>query len=326
MVFENPSAFWLLLVIPLLLIFGFWGWKVKKEMVKIWFAEKKAKNRQVIKYILATAIILTLIFAVAYPKIPFPLPENAVKTGDVIFMVDVSASMAAEKDLDSLNRLERVKLMLHELIDKFPEAKFYPFHFTSIARSLTPPLTKEDFPYLKRSIARVLDINSLPGEGSSFGKPISQVLKKISKDERVKIIVLFSDGEFYGSSMQDSNLEPALKEAVQMGVKIVTVGVGEKEGAKIPLYDQEGEFTGDFAADKGKVFVTYLEEENLKLIASRTQGKYFFEEDYKGVVDFLNKNLEDSVGSQDRDYRDMGYLLILPIAALWIIFARFYLK
>lgn len=329
MIFESPAAFWLLPAVILVLILGFWGWKTKKEIARIWLDEKKIKTSQIKKYILVLVIVLILILAISVPKIPFGVPASAQKEGLIIPMVDVTASMAAQKDLDSSNRLERVKPMLYRMIDEFPKARFYPFHFTSLARSLTPPLAKKDFPYLKGSIERVLDINSVPGAGSSLGTAILQVLDKIPKEEKVKIIVVFSDGEFFqgwGTSTEDPKLDLALRKAAQENVRIITVGIGEKEGSKIPLYDQEGEFTGKFAEYDGRIFVTKLEEEALKLTASRTQGEYFFEDDFKGVIDFLNKNLGDSNAPDQEHFRDISYLLLIPAAVLWIIFAGFYLK
>lgn len=332
MVFGNPQALWLLLILLLVFLLGFWGWRVKKNIFSIFqLNSNQGKKSQVKKYVLAGLIVALLIFAVSMPKLVVPISESAAKTGEIILMVDVSGSMAAKKDLDSPDRLERVKPILYEIIDRFPEATFYPFHFTSLARSITPPLAKEDFPYLKRSIARVLDVNSVPGIGSGLGVSISQVLEKIPEDGKVKIIVIFSDGEFFiiwptQHEPEDPVLNGAIKKALQKNVKIVTVGIGEKEGATIPLYGQDGKFTGKFAEYNGKIFMSYLEEDALKKIASETYGKYFTEEDYGGVIDFLNKNLESSAGPADKDYKDISYLLLIPAAVLWAIFARYYLR
>lgn len=332
MIFGNMAAFWLLLVIVLVLILGLWGWRAKRAMAKIWLDEKSAKISQTKKYILAVILITIVIFAIAVPKIPFALSVNAEKEGLIVFMFDVSGSMAAKKDLDFLSRVEREKLLSQKIIDEFPGATFYPFHFTSIARSFTPPLTREDFFYLKRSIERIVEVYSAPGENSDFGRSILQVIDKISKEKKAKIIVLFSDGEFFlpslwGGNLENPDLYPVMRKAIQENIKIITVGVGEKEGSTIPLYNQEGEFAGEFAKRyDGEVFVTRLEEETLKLIASETQGEYFSEKDFKGIADFLSKNMENSADSQRDGYQDISYWLLVPIAILWIIFARFYLK
>lgn len=326
MVFGNIAAFWLLLAVIFIAIIGLWGWKAKQEIIRVWVTEKKAKASQIRKYILASIMAIIVIFAIAAPRIPVFLPANTEKEGLIVFLVDVSGSMAAQEELNSPNRLERVKQMLPEIIDEFPEATFYPFHFTNTARSVTPPLTKEDFPYLKESIDNILDIYSAPGENSAFGKPILQAVSKIAKAEKVKIIVLFSDGEFktWGTRTDDANLEQALGKAAQENVKIITVGVGEKDGAKIPLYDEAGEFTGEFASDYDQPIITKLKEERLMLIASRTQGEYFPEKDFQGMVDFLSKNLESNVAGNS--YKDINYFLMIPAAVLWIIFARLYLR
>lgn len=332
MVFENPSAFWLLLIIIFVLLLGFWGWQIKKSILLVFHLNLgQGEKSQIKKYILAAIMVSIPILMLSSPKIPLAHFSNREKQGDIALMVDVSKSLAAQNNLYSPNRLERVKPILYEIIDEFPGVRFYPFHFTNIARSLTPPLAKEDFPYLKRSINRVLNINSAPGDGSQFGGTILHVLEKLPKEKKARIIVLFSDGEIFKKKGQaiepeDPLLETALERAIKENVKIVTVGVGEKDGAKIPLYDQDGEFTGKFAENDDKIFITRLEEGTLRLIASKTHGKYFFEEDRKGIINFLNDNLEEVVVSRERDYQDVNYLLLIPFAIIWAAFARFYLK
>lgn len=340
MVFGNPGALWILLVIILILGLGFWGWKVKKEIVAIFKIDsKKIKKSQIKKYLVVGAMLIFLILALAIPQFPLLLPGSAQKTGEIVFLVDVSGSMAATKDLNSPNRLERVKPILYEIIDKFPGAEFYPFHFTSIARSLTPPLTKEDFPYLKSSIANVLDILSAPASGTSIGGALMGVIDKIPKEKNPKLILIFSDGEYFwsywggslyykpGASTKDTLLDEAIKRAIQEDIKIITIGVGEKEGATIPLYDEEGKFTGEYAKEAGKIYVTSLEEETLKEIASQTGGKYFFESERSGLISYIERNLvSGDMGQEQKDFQDMSYLFLLPVALLWIIFARYYLK
>lgn len=332
MVFGNPDALWLLTVVILILALGFWGWRVKKEIIWVGLDENRSRRSQIKKYAVAAAILIFLITALATPRLPILLPGGEGKTGLIVPIVDVTRSMAAKKDLGSPSRLERVKPLLYEIIDRFPEAEFYPFHFTSLARSLTPPVTKEDFPYLKRSIARVLDTGSVPGSGSSIPEALSDVVDKIPKDKKPKIIVIFSDGEPFSSyefrtENEKEVLERAIRKANQENIKIITVGMGEKEGATIPLYDEEGKFTGEYAKHSGKVYTTYLEEEILKKMASRTGGKYFSEDEKAEIISYIGRNLVSSGDSGEQtEYRDMGYPFLFLFAVLWIIFARYYLR
>jgi Ca-activated chloride channel homolog len=339
MIFENPRAFLLLLVLPFLLFgLGFSGWKAKKGLAEFFRLDLQPLRRgQITKYGTAGLLMLFLVGALALPKIPLSSSMTPRKTGEILLLVDVSASMAAQQNERSLNRLARVKPVLYELIDKMDqlgEVKLSLCMFTSIARSLAPFVDREDYPYIKESIRRVLAIHSTPGEGSIFGRSLLNVLGKFSKDQGVKLIVLFSDGEaFIGLSrgihdVERNFLKEAIAKATKDGIKVITVGIGEREGAKIPLYDN-GKFSGEYAKLQGADYVSNLEEEILRQIASQTGGRYFFEKDRKGLIQFIEQNLavatSKEVVSQLKVYRPVAYWFILASLPLWVFFVRRYL-
>ena len=337
MIFENPSALWLLLALPPLLFgLGFWGWKAKKEIAVMFsLAPWRLRRKQVEKYIIAGVLMALLIVALALPKVAFSSFAATEKTGEIALLVDVSASMAAQKDLDSPNRLERVKPILYEIIDSMEElgqVNISLHGFTNIARSHLPFVGKEDYPYLKESIKRVLDIYSTPGSGSSLGRAIPDVVGKFSEGEQAKLIILFGDGEpFLGltrgrSEYERGFIEQAVQKAREEGIKVITVGVGEREGAKIPLYDRYGEFTGDYAKLQEGDFISYLEEEGLKEIASRTGGRYFFEKNREGLIEFIEENLTfatpEGVTEEVKGYRYIAHWFVLAALPIWVVFAR----
>ena len=120
--------------------------------------------------------------------------------------------------------------------------------FTDIATSLVPLVGKEDYSYLKESIDKILDINSVPGTDTRFGDPLLEIFDLPGLDiihsssiEEPKFIILFSDGEVYyldtpGVGLTEKvAITNAVNKAKEYGVKIVTVGVGEEEGGKNPV-------------------------------------------------------------------------------------------
>lgn len=339
MIFENPAALWLLLVLPFLLFgLGLVGWMTKKEIAEMFRLDlRRLRTNQVKKYILAGVLMALLVGALALPKLSYTSVGAPKRTGEIALLVDVTASMAAQKDLDSPNRLERVKPILYEIIDRmeeFGEVKISLHGITSIARSLVPFIGEEDYPYLKESIKKVLGINSVPGSGSSLGRPILHVAEKFSQEEEVKLIILFSDGEaFIGVTrgvheVERDWIEEALKKAREEGIKVITVGIGEREGARIPFYDKGG-FTGEYAKLQEVDYISYLEEEGLKEIASRTGGKYFFEENREGLIEFIEENLAlattGEVTEEVIDYRYIAHWFLLGSLPIWVVFVRRYL-
>lgn len=340
MIFENPGALLLLLALPpSLLGLGLWGWKAKKDIAVMFSLDiRRLRRKQVEEYTVAGLLMSLLIVALALPKIAFTASTTPQKTGEIALLVDVSASMAAQKDVDSPNRIQRAKPILYEIIDSMDqlgEVRISLHGFLDIARSLVPSVGKEDYPYLKGSIRKVLDINCVPGEGTSLGQAIENVAGKFSPDQEVRIVVLLSDGEaFIGwtrgiGETERGWIEEALKKATEEGVKVVTVGVGEPDGAKIPLYDEYGEFTGDYAKLRGADYISYLEEDGLKEIASRTGGRYFFEKNREGLIEFIEENLgsasTEEVTAEVKGYRYIAHWFVLAALPVWVVFARNYL-
>jgi Ca-activated chloride channel family protein len=338
--FENPGALWVLPALALLFMgLGLWGWRAKKELAEAFQLDlRRLKRRQVEKYATGGAAMALLVGALALPQLPTSSPRAPKAAGEIALLVDVTRSMAAQQASDSPNRIERAKPILYEIVDRMEELGEVSISLhgcTNRARSLVPFVDKEDYPYLKVTIDKVLDIFGAPGEGSSLGRSLSDVADKFSPGAKAKLIVLLSDGEgFIGVTrgMHEAEqgwLDEALNKARDLGIKVITIGIGERDGAKIPLHDVEGEFTGEYAKLQGVDYISYLEEDSLREIASQTGGRYFFERDRDGLIEFVEQNLA-SAGTQEvtaevRGYRYIAHWFVLAALPLWVVFARNYL-
>jgi hypothetical protein len=337
MVFDNPSLLWF---IPALLvvftILGLAGWSTKKAIASSFSLNLSAMRRkQTEKYLIAFALSVFLILASALPKTTSSALAPPQKAGEIALLVDVSGSMAAQKDLLSPNRLDQTKTMLYDIVDSLEEMgqpKVSLHGFTNIARSHVPFVGEEDYGYLRESIQKVLAINSTPGQGTVLGQPILDVAGKFTPDESVKLIVLFSDGEpFVGMSrglrdVEKALMDQAITKANEVGITIVTVGVGEREGDKIPLFNNQGEFTGGFAKLDGADFTTYLVEDQLKEIAAKTGGQYFAPENRGGLIPYLKDKLGSAVSlsaaKEIKFYHSIASWFLLATLPLWVVFAR----
>jgi hypothetical protein len=340
MYLEDPKALWL---IPLSVLFlvglGAWGWRAKKEIGELFRVDpSRLKGRLVRKHIAAGLLMALLACALASPKVPFSVLPVRSKTGEVALLVDVSTSMAARKDPKSPSSLERVKPILNEIVDHMQElggVRIGLYGFTHMARSHVPMVGKQDYPYLKASIDKVLDVNSTPGSGSGFGRPILDVSGKFSRDAKIKLIVLFSDGEaFVGVSRGMQGTERGLMEQAMIrtgleGIKVITVGVGERKGAKVPVFNAEGAFTGTYEQLHDADLYFYLKEESLREIASRTGGRYYAENDRRGLIGFIQESLDsaplDEIAGQPTEYRSIAPWLVLACLPIWAIVARRFL-
>ena len=331
---ENPIALWLLApVIVFIFGLGFWGWRAKREFIEIFKIDiVRAKKNQIVKQTISGIILVLLVISIVYSGFLHEPEKKPQVSGQIAFLVDVSGSQAAQI-LPHPNRLERVRIMLSEIIDRLPGEEFSIHGFTNMSRSLAP-FTKDHL-FLKRTIERVLDIFCVPGIGTTFGEPLLNVIDKFPENEeqKNKIIILFSDGEFFHprylgqigqpSPRERELIEKALNNARQRNIRIITVGVGKKQGEPIPLFDQEGNFI-EYVKRGKEIYLTYLNEELLEKIAFGAGGRYFSEKDLEDIINYI----ETILGNREREERErkMPYLLLFPIVFLWVIFAKYYFR
>ena len=336
MIFENPGILWWLVALPpVLFLLGFLGWRAKREAAALFpLVIRRMRIRQIEKYVMAGLLMGLLIVVLALPKIGYYATAATEKTGEVTLLVDVTRSMGAVKELGSPTVLNRVKPILYDIVSRMEDlrqVKISLFGMTNIARSHVPFVGIEDYPYLKATIKDVLDINSTPGGDTGFGKPISEVAAKFSESDHPKIIVLFSDGElFYWNVSRETEderklIEKAVSDCITLGIKVVTVGVGEPGGAKVPQY-VDGEFTG-YAKSDGKYidYVFYLVDDVLKEISYRTGGQYFAEGDVAGLTEYIKDSLEPVEVEIDEDvkvYNSVAHWFLLASLPVWVIFVR----
>lgn len=329
--FENPAALLLLFSLILIVLLYRYSWESKKKLLEFFrIPHITVRKGQIKKCLVAVVLVGFIIFAMTLPKsmITTALSE---KTGEIILMVDVTRSMAAQTSLDNPNRLERSKTMMIEVVGAFPSVRFALYGFTEMARDHVPFVSGEDHRYLVQSIQRVLEVGSVPGAWSEFERPLRKIMGKFSEDAPAKLILLFSDGEqvaAYGRSLSFSeSLRGVLRELDQQGIKLIVIGVGEKDGATIPVYDRKGQFTGEYATLGDQIYISYLKEDVLQALAQGANGRYFNEQDFSYVIPYVETCLA-SVGTVQRliYHQDIAILFLLPVVALWIIFSRYYFK
>ena len=188
---------------------------------------------------------------------------------DLAIALDVSASMHAE-DV-SPNRLLRAKNEIRKLISTLEGDRVSLVVFAGDAFIQCPLTTDHNALRLFLDIANA---NMIPTPGTNFHAAIEMAVKSLeipaesgSSERRSRALLIVSDGENHAS-----NVDEALAAARKSGVVVFTAGVGETEGAPIPLY-RAGQQVGYKKDESGRVVSTKLEEDALKRLAS--DGAYF---------------------------------------------------
>ena len=321
--FENPAAFLLFLLVPLLFLL-----RKLKVFTKIslpavlsdWNGRSfkwNGKGRKAL-YIFSKILLWTgFIFVVAALADPVFSRQEKVYTSlgtDIVFVVDTSPSMAA-KDVNGITRLEAAKNTIKVLASEHEGFRFGIVVLGSEASVFVPP-TNDHSVFTKR----LDDISvGILGNGSAIGDGLSTAVCHLSSSSAPKkCIVLLTDGENNAGIIHP---ETAASLAAGNKISIYVVGIGSKGSVPIEYVDP----------NTGKLYSGYLDSNfnsaSLKRISSISDGKYFEVKTIEELNSTLSAVAKVENVNMSFTYKTVNTLLydkflfvgILLVAAAWII-------
>jgi len=236
---------------------------------------KAAGTRRHIPVLIFLTGITVLLISVARPQATVSLPKYE---GTVLLVFDVSGSMGADDVAPT--RMEVAKTAAYKFVNKQPASvRIGVVAFSDGGLSVQTPSANRD-----STIATIERL--VPRRGTSVGNGILVALNAIALDagdppiiENTSlstaddvivapqgwypsaVIVLFSDGE--NNEVPDPLFVTDL--AVDLGVRVYTVGVGSMEGTTINV--------------DGMTIYTQLNDSILRQIADTAGGRYYFSGD-----------------------------------------------
>ena len=267
--FVNKQFFWLLLLLPIALLWYFLKQNKQTAELKISSLKgfqitnnllPKLKHLLFVLRLLALAFIIT---ALARPQTVDVSTKTKTTRGiDIVIAIDVSASMLA-KDLKP-NRLDALKAVAAEFINGRPNDRIGLVEYAGESYTKTP--ITSDKSIVLRSL-RTIEYNTIIEGGTAIGMGLATSVNRL-KDSKAKskVIILLTDG-VNNSGFIDPKMASDL--AVEYGIKTYTIGLGTNGMALSPIAIKPN---GSF--QYGRVQVE-IDEELLKEIADATGGKYF---------------------------------------------------
>ncbi len=221
------------------------------------------RTARVTRAALLMAALAFIVIALARPSWN-PKPRVVQRRGrDIVFVLDVSRSMAAEDLVPS--RLGKAKYAIMDMVDTLDGDRVALVVFAGTA-VLKCPLTL-DYGFFKLMLDDV-DIYSVSRGGTMIGDAIRMALDEAFDDQekKYKDIILITDGEDH-----DSFPVEAAEEAGRRGVRIIAIGLGdEDQGKRIPVTDENGRKT--FLKYKGREVWSRLDARTLREMVSKTPG------------------------------------------------------
>lgn len=269
--FENPGAFLLLLLIPILYILRHIG-----ILSRITFALNMSdwnganfswdgrvrKFFSVIVKILCIAFYVCLVIACASPVYHRQQKVYSSRGASIIFVVDVSPSMAA-RDIGELHRLEAAKDAIRSLAVQNDGSEFGLVEMAESACLLIPP-TMDRKVFFERLDG--MNVGEL-GDGTAIGNGLSLAVYHLENSPaEKKAVVLITDGENNAGSVHPNT---AARLAKSKKISLYILGIGTR--GIVPL---------DYVDPKtNRVYSGYLESNfdssNMAKLASECDGKYF---------------------------------------------------
>lgn len=321
--FQHIEALWLLiLVIPLIGIYGFAHWQRKRKLenmgdsrlVQKLISNFSQPNRHV-KFIALVLAVFVGFLGLANLQAGSRTEKVERKGIDVMIALDVSKSMLA-KDV-SPNRLEKARLFVTKMLDKLGNNRVGLIVFAGKAY-VSVPLTV-DFSALKMNLSTV-GPQMVPTQGTVLGEAISMARQSFNaKDTKYKSIILISDGEDH-----DEQASAEVKKAVEEGIMINTVGIGSSQGSTL-LDEESGQAKTN---ENGEPIISKLNEEELQQIASNGQGIYQHlnntEQTIEAIVRQINSTEQRSFG--DTIFVDYNsYFQYFLVVCLLLIGVEFFI-
>jgi len=221
-------------------------------------------GRESMKFHLFALSLLLLTLTLVRPKWGYHAEEVRLQGPDIMIAVDVSRSMLAQ-DITP-DRLTRSVLELKNFASELRRGRAGIVVFAGTAFTLCP-ITSDHSAF--RMFLDGISAESVPHGGTAIGEAIRRCIKSFrSGSSAERMILLMSDGEDLGGDALT-----AAKSAMNDGIPIYTVGVGTRDGAPIPVQDENGN-VGFVKEPDGTVHLSKLNDEVLQEIAAETGGAY----------------------------------------------------
>lgn len=266
--FENKIYLFLLLFVPLLILWEFYLSKKGKRFIfysskKLLVDSDKTLKSFLIKNLSYFKIISLILFiaALARPQILNYYSVENKKGIDILITLDISTSMLSV-DFKPKNRLEVAKDVIASFIEKRKTDRIGLVIFAGASYTRCPLTIDYD---LLRMFLQETSIGELE-DGTAIGMALATSVNRIRHSKSgTKIIILLTDGV---NNRGEIDPRDAANIAKDFNIKVYTIGVGTRGRAPYPVTDPYGR-TQYVMMDVG------IDEKLLQEIANNTGGLYF---------------------------------------------------
>jgi len=265
--FANPEFFWLLLLLPLAVVWYFF--KRKNQTPSLTISSMGGFTKQgllpklkPLLFLFRLLALTAIIVAMARPQTEDISTRTKTTKGiDIVMAIDVSSSMLA-RDLKP-NRLASLKKVAADFIKKRPNDRIGLVAYAGEGYTKTPITSDKS---LVLNALREITYGQL-NDGTAIGMGLATSVNRLKESKAIsKIIILLTDGVNNAGFIEP---QTAADLAIEFGIKTYTIGLGTNGNALSPVsYNADGSFRYGLRQVE-------IDEKLLKEIAKSTGGQYF---------------------------------------------------
>lgn len=288
---DEKAYLYLLGLLPVLVLGYFahlwWKRRAQRRFAEPGLLRQLAPDRSFFKPHLKLFLLLLgislLTLGLVNPKMGTKLETVKREGVDIVFAVDVSRSMLAE-DI-APNRLEKAKRLVSEIINELGSDRVGIIAYAGQAFPQLPITT--DYSAAKMFL-QSMNTEMLSSQGTAIDEAIKLASTYFDDEEQTnRVLFIISDGEDHS----EGGVTDAVDLAVEQGIRIFTLGVGQEKGGPIPI-KRNGVVESLKKDAEGEVVITRLNEEILLGIAERGNGEYLRGENTQEAVAAVRDILE----------------------------------
>ncbi len=269
--YGNLNFLYLLIFVAGLGVLLIWSFRRRRRLLERFAGEKligRLATRLGAREYKINGVLLLLgmsfiVVSLVEPKWGYHIEQVKRRGVDIVVALDTSRSMLAE-DVKP-NRLGYAKREVEDLLNVLQGDRIAIVAFAGTAFAECPLTLDYAF---ARMVLNDIDTSTIPQGGTALAGAIQKSLEAFQDPvKKYKSIIILTDGEDH-----EGWVDHAVAFAKDRGVKIFVVGVGDTEGAFIPIEDERGDRT--FIREGGEPVVSKLNPEMLEKIALTTGGVY----------------------------------------------------
>ncbi|UCD62019.1 MAG: VWA domain-containing protein [Flavobacteriaceae bacterium] len=282
--FANPQLFWLLLLLPIALIWQLFKRKEEIASLKIpsvagFTTNDLLPRLKPVLFAFRLLALTSIIVAMARPQTEDISTRTKTTKGiDIVMAIDVSSSMLA-RDLKP-NRLSALKEVAADFIRQRPNDRIGLVVYAGESYTKTPITSDKS---IVLNALKEITYGQL-NDGTAIGMGLATSVNRLKESKSIsKVIILLTDGVNNSGFIEP---QTAADLAMEFDIKTYTIGLGTNGNALSPVaYNDDGSYRYGMRQVE-------IDEELLKAIADATGGQYFRATDnekLEEIYDEINK-------------------------------------